>query len=382
MEYFTALAQRHADNDFAKYMSDFKSNAHRAREVYSENIELPDAELVENLVVDSCFLIEFFLRTVCSRESGMHRFLDIADDFVVIGNQIPFFILNEVFEIATIPGLSMGLTELTSRFFNLVLPGNKYPDPSEVHHILDLIHCCQDPERIVEEPRRCSCKQMLKKLLFYPFQAVLGIFYLFLYGSCSPRITAQGQTIAISATTLLEAGVELKKKVFAEDYETAGQLKVTFINGTLAIPQILVNRSTEILIRNLVALEMCSSRVKLHHSSYAFLMHNIINSVEDSARLRSCGILVSDQYSDVEVVEMFKDLSKYTDRSYELQHGYYADVRRNLETFRAAPHRIWRAYLVKHYFGHPLSFIKLSYHILMLFFTIFGAIASVSFNKN
>ena len=26
----------------------------------------------------------------------------------------------------------MGLTELTSKFFNLDLPGNKYPDPSEV----------------------------------------------------------------------------------------------------------------------------------------------------------------------------------------------------------------------------------------------------------
>ena len=48
-----------------------------------------------------------------------------------------------------------------------------------------------------------SCKQMLKKLLFYPFLAVLSNFYLFLYGSCSPRITAHGQTTTISATTKL-----------------------------------------------------------------------------------------------------------------------------------------------------------------------------------
>ena len=83
-------------------MSDFKSSAHRARELYSENIELPDADLIQTLVVDSRFLIDFFLRTVCSREFimpfKMHEFPDLADDLVVIRNQILFFILNEVFD--------------------------------------------------------------------------------------------------------------------------------------------------------------------------------------------------------------------------------------------------------------------------------------------
>ena len=63
----------------------------------------------------------------------------------------------------------------------------------------------------------------------------------------------QGQITPLSATSLLEAGVGLKKKVFAEDYERALQLKVSSINGTLAMPQLLLNRSAEVGLRNLVA---------------------------------------------------------------------------------------------------------------------------------
>ena len=69
-------------------MSDFKSSVQRARELYSENIELLDADLIRTLVVDSGFLIKFFLRTFWSRESGMpfkmHGFSDLVDDLVVI----------------------------------------------------------------------------------------------------------------------------------------------------------------------------------------------------------------------------------------------------------------------------------------------------------
>ena len=75
-------------------MSDFESSAHRARELYSENIELPFADLIRTLVVDSSFLIKFFRGTICSRESEMpfkmHGFPDLVDDLVVIRNQIPF----------------------------------------------------------------------------------------------------------------------------------------------------------------------------------------------------------------------------------------------------------------------------------------------------
>ena len=110
-------------------------------------------------------------------------------------------------------------------------------------------------------------------------------------------------------------------------------------------------------------------------------MHNIIKTEEDADILRSHGILVSDHKSNIEVVEMFKDLSQNVHQNYELKNGYYADLYKDLETFCAVPHRKWRAYLVKNYFSYPLSFIKLLYHLLLLLFIIIRAIASISSNK-
>ena len=97
------------------------------------------------------------------------------------------------------------------------------------------------------------------------------------------------------------------------------------------MPQLLLNRSAEVGLRNLVALEVCRSHIQIHHSGYAFLMHNIIKTVEGSAILRRREMLVSDHHSDVQVMEMFKDLKNNINHSYELQHGYYADIYKNME---------------------------------------------------
>ena len=229
---------------------------------------------MRNLLIDSCFLIEFFVRAVCSRNSSaafdMRGYAGIGNDLMIIGNQVPFYILNEVFEKTIIPGLNMDLMELASMFFNLARPKEKYPRPNEVQHLLDLIHCCQDPDNIVEEPRQQSYKQMLmlcfKKLMFYLFQPVFCIFNLVLHGRCSPPIDdhkrLQGQIISISATLLLEAGIKLKRKTFDKNYKRAGQLKVTFLDAKLEIPELLVTSSTDTCLRNLIALEMCCSASK------------------------------------------------------------------------------------------------------------------------
>ena len=63
------------------------------------------------------------------KQTFLQHLLLGADDLVVIGNQIPF---SYSLRYLTIPGLNMGLRELTSNFFNLVLPSNKYHDPSEI----------------------------------------------------------------------------------------------------------------------------------------------------------------------------------------------------------------------------------------------------------
>ena len=63
------------------------------------------------------------------KQMFLQHLLAGADDLVVIGNQIPFFILIEVFDNSMV---KYGSNGVDIHFFNLVLPGNKYLDLSEV----------------------------------------------------------------------------------------------------------------------------------------------------------------------------------------------------------------------------------------------------------
>ena len=63
------------------------------------------------------------------KQTFLQHLLARADDLVFIGNQIPFFILIKVFHNSRV---KYGSNRVDIQFLNLVLPVNKYPDPSEV----------------------------------------------------------------------------------------------------------------------------------------------------------------------------------------------------------------------------------------------------------
>nr|GME16443.1 UPF0481 protein At3g47200 [Ipomoea batatas] len=100
-----------------------------ARECYSEAINLKSDEFVEILVLDGCFIIEVFRkigRVVPSEEddpfvSMSWIFPFLLRDFIRLENQIPFFILQRLFDLTKIPGDESSLSRLSLFFFNHAL---------------------------------------------------------------------------------------------------------------------------------------------------------------------------------------------------------------------------------------------------------------------
>ncbi|CAI0626607.1 unnamed protein product [Linum tenue] len=87
----------------------------------------------------------------------------------------------------------------------------------------------------------------------------------------------------------LRSGIKIKRA------KTENLLDVKFVNGILKIPPIEVHQHTELLLRNLIALEQCSNvHGTVHHvTSYVVLVASLIESERDVKFLRQRGILTS-----------------------------------------------------------------------------------------
>lgn len=135
------------------YLKAVQPLENKARQCYSETIHLDADEFTEMLVLDGCFVIEIF------RIIGMVVPVDPHDplismswifsfllrDFVRLENQIPFFILQRLFDLSIMPGEESGpsLSKLVLQFFSYALQRSdqvieKY-SRSDGRHLLDFL---------------------------------------------------------------------------------------------------------------------------------------------------------------------------------------------------------------------------------------------------
>ncbi|XP_059462747.1 UPF0481 protein At3g47200-like [Corylus avellana] len=142
------------------------------RECYSETIHLGTDEFLEMMVLDGCFMIELFRKVdnteLFEPEDPLVTMSWILPffyrDFLRLENQIPFFVLERLFEISKTPDEESGpsLSLLAMRFFNNIM---QRPDQviERCHnlkglHLLDLVrssfipHDEESPQQDVNAP--------------------------------------------------------------------------------------------------------------------------------------------------------------------------------------------------------------------------------------
>ncbi|KAK6772771.1 hypothetical protein RDI58_028009 [Solanum bulbocastanum] len=255
----------------------------KARKCYGDNTfeQIGSNEFVQMMLLDSCFLIELFIKFVIK---GFRRrddilfinydmFFRLRCDLILLENQIPFFILHQMFNLVPIPKeCTYSLMQLALLFFRKLIPGEGLVTIEKfgpnVHHILDLIHHCYLPT--------------------------------------SPQVHSNGtQKHMHNVLHLHDLGIKFKKAI------SDSVMNVRFTKGrVLEIPSLKIHSYSEILFKNMVALEQCGtfrSGTK-HVASYVYLMKSLVRSADDASYLTDKEILDSSLYNDDEIFQLMMRL--------------------------------------------------------------------------
>ncbi|TQD78667.1 hypothetical protein C1H46_035772 [Malus baccata] len=106
-----------------------------------------------------------------------------------------------------------------------------------------------------------------------------------------------------------EIGVKFQCAPFGK-----AQLDITFRNGVMEIPRMIIEVNTETVLRNLIAYEQCSVRHhECHILSYAMLFNHLIKSPKDLDSLVQKHIIIT-ELSKEETVSLFNRLCNDTER--------------------------------------------------------------------
>ncbi|KAH6797621.1 transmembrane protein [Perilla frutescens var. hirtella] len=317
----------------------------RARECYSANIHFSTDEFVEILVVDGCFLIELFRKFggVVAFEAGdpllslkwIYSFL--RRDLIRLENQIPFFILQCLFDLTKLPGeeSSPTLSNLALQFFNTSFQRseefiNKF-NVSESKHLLDFLRSSFIPERH-EEP-----KEEMKD-------------------------EYRSSAAILSISKLRRAGIRLKAT--NED----SLLVIKFRRGAIEMPTITVDDFMCSFLLNCVAYEQCHRHCSTHMTTYATLLDCLINTVKDVEYLCDKNIMENCLGTDAEVARFINNLGK--DVSLDVDSCYLSELFADVNNYYKNHWHVYWASFKYTYFNTPWSFISALAALVLLLLTI------------
>ncbi|KAI3991482.1 hypothetical protein MKX01_006784 [Papaver californicum] len=294
------------DIQLEKLESAMKGLERKTRECYSENFEYIERRFCSN---DGNRRKQYVIR------SSLHA---LQRDLLMLQNQLPFFVLQELLNLTSCPGKSnISLVDLTLKFFGTLIPrydvdsdrnmrGNQsvFSNPNtEYDHLLDILRTS-----FITEIRFVQEKQLIH-----------------------------------SVKELQDAGVKFMKK------EHSNLLDIDYENGELKIPPLYIDDNTQCdeepyFTNHLMFFEI------LHN--YEFINH-LLGSDKDVTNLinRLCREIVY----DVESCHLSKQMREVND-AYK---AYYA----------TRWHKWW-ANLIRDYFSSPWTFLSLLAAIILLLLTL------------
>ncbi|KAG7559962.1 hypothetical protein ISN45_Aa05g015270 [Arabidopsis thaliana x Arabidopsis arenosa] len=286
---------------------------------YSEDLGESSEKLVYMMILDGCFILMLFLivsRIIESDESEDPIFTipwilpSIESDLLLLENQVPFFVLQTLFDESNI-GLPGDLNRMAFSFFNLSM--NK-------------------PERYWVKHRNFEAKHLLDliRMSFIPmdeyedFQLINGE---------SGIKSSSDFTLLLSATRLSAQGVDFRLRSDADS-----MLDIRFKNNKLQIPLLRLDGFISSILVNCVAFEQFYTKSTNHITSYVVFMGCLLNSEEDATFLSDENRIIENYFgSENEVSQFFKTVCK--DVVFDIHTSYlqnvFAEVNENTSTWYA-----------------------------------------------
>ncbi|KAK3431587.1 hypothetical protein EUGRSUZ_E03393 [Eucalyptus grandis] len=271
------------------------------RQCYSESTEcFSGPDLVKMMVVDGCFIIQFLrqLAEVIRMDPPLNNLYvlnSVARDLLRLENQVPYFVLEDLFETTNVPEATWSLANLASHFFSCFDVGPDYVLEMLINikgvHLLDSFRMSLMPQSQQDNP--------VEKISYCP--------------------------LIRSASELRRVGIGFKQG----QASTFLGIKFDSKRRTVRIPQIKINDNLNCILTNMVAFEQCRGQRDGHISAYVRFMGCLIHTVDDVQLLRNRKVISNYHKSNQDVICFFgdlcKDISIYSWETYLASHFSFLD---------------------------------------------------------
>ncbi|KAK7300107.1 hypothetical protein RJT34_10941 [Clitoria ternatea] len=318
----------------------------KIRACYSDEIKYTSEEFVELLLVDCGFIIELLMEyypvpNLTVTDNGdeiIPRWLinNIATDLLLLENQLPFSYVEKLYNLAFINEQFRSLLELTLKFFNQYNTVNLSPRTTvSIVHFTDLLRMFHlQPE--IRQPSRVR-------------ESIMHL---------------------NNATELTEAGMK-----FMVNKNSNCLLDLKLSGCYLQIPKFTVDDTTEIVFRNMVALEQCHYPDKSYITDYIGVLDFLINTGKDVDVLIQNGI-ISNWIGDSDAVaKLYNGLCKNIGELYF--NSEYLDICKRLNDYCKHPWNKWKATLRREYCKTPWQIAASAAAILLLILTVIQTVCSI-----
>ncbi|XP_071688049.1 UPF0481 protein At3g47200-like [Rutidosis leptorrhynchoides] len=244
-----------------------------------------DAELVKMMVMDACYILFILIHYDLILTNNRAFLSTLVPDLVMLENQIPFFVLRDIFECTVLKFqptsyLNMMLLKLLENVkpFEAELgPEINHATGTKYDHILDFLHESYEP---------------------------------------TSNVSSTGQSFIVppsySVTELEKAGVKFVLNKDISKCPLAINFESNWYNPTLRLPLLSIDLYTEVVFYNLIALEL--RRLKTaYFTSYVVAMMNLVKTTEDHLKLEGLKIARNNPSGTQYVVDLIHNLSKGCD---------------------------------------------------------------------
>ncbi|TYH01592.1 hypothetical protein ES288_A09G071500v1 [Gossypium darwinii] len=345
---FLGMLLNEMKEDVTNYVMVMRESEDRARKCYADQLDLDTDDFVEMMLIDACFIIQlirkFAMTTVMDdpffKIGGFHGIL--CRDLLLVENQLPFFILWELFCMVEIPNPDIFLY-ITMNFFGIILPGKGCTRDSlksimEIKHLLGLVNDCWQPS----ESEMVAYRKKTKPIEW---------------------------SFMHCATELQEDGIRFEKADGSSIFD------IKFENGTMKIPTLEIDDHTECFFRNVIAFEQFFPGRSLNHvTDYMNFMDCLINSPKDVELLQRRGIINNWLGNDEVIATMFNRLGDSVSIS---RYSFYSEVFSNVNGYCSKQWNKWIANLKHNYFNSPWALVSVLAAVLLLLLTMVQTIFSV-----
>ncbi|KAG7968311.1 hypothetical protein I3843_08G148300 [Carya illinoinensis] len=411
VKYFKIFLQRNHIN-MEILVNNIKLLEKKVRGCYAETFnDLTSDDFVKLILVDGCFLIEFFdslfwegfenviyeNRTLLNRTSLSTMMTDLK----LLENQLPLLVLKKLFSHAnsyrhpSFTLLAFGIfyigenddseflqnLERNARHFVdlaraiLLLSSRNpvQPDESKDLPSADHLNPTSQLHEIGVKFKESSYKCLLD--LTRHLRHLSGFtraFFLPLSRKPVPPDESNDLLSADhlhSASQLHEAGVKFKVS------PSKCLLDLKFIKGTFEIPCIKLYDSTETIYRNIIAFEQCHYPYDPQFTNYIGLLNFLINTPKDVDLLIRKKIIINWLGNSDAVASFVNNLD--TNVLYDGSRSNYRGLFRDLNAFFEDPKHTWKATLKSDYFSTPWRIASTAAAVILLLLTLGQFICSI-----